>query len=49
MFSAAHLILSPFNSWTQMERVMAEFLRSSAIILMGIAVIAAGVLVVFYG
>ena len=32
-----------------MERVMAEFLRSSVIILMGITVIAAGVLVVFYG
>jgi hypothetical protein len=32
-----------------MERVMVEFLRSSVIILMGIAVIAAGVLVVFYG
>ena len=49
MFSATHLILGPFNSWTQMERVMVEFLRSSVIILMGIAVIAAGVLVVFYG
>jgi hypothetical protein len=32
-----------------MERVMAEFLRSSLIILMGLTVIAAGVLVVFYG
>jgi len=32
-----------------MERVMAEFLRSSVIILMGLTVIAAGVLVVFYG
>ncbi len=41
--------MSPFNSWTQMERVMAEFLRSSLIILMGLTVIAAGVLVVFYG
>jgi hypothetical protein len=32
-----------------MERIMAEFLRSSLIILMGLTVIAAGVLVVFYG
>jgi hypothetical protein len=32
-----------------MERVMAEFLRSSLIILMGLTVIAAGVLVIFYG
>jgi hypothetical protein len=32
-----------------MERVMAEFLRSSLIILMGLTVIVAGVLVVFYG
>ncbi len=32
-----------------MERVMAEFLRSSLIILMGLTVIAAGMLVVFYG
>ena len=49
MFNATRLILSPFNSWTQMERVMAEFLRSSVIILMGLTIIAAGVLVVFYG
>jgi RecG-like helicase len=32
-----------------MERVMAEFFRSSLIILMALTVIAAGVLVVFYG
>ena len=32
-----------------MERSMAEFLRSSVIILMGVSVIAAGVLVVFFG
>jgi len=32
-----------------MERVMAEFLRSGLIILMGVTVMAAGVLVVFYG
>lgn len=32
-----------------MERVMAEFLRSSLIILMGVTVIVAGVLVVFFG
>lgn len=49
MFNATRLILNPFNSWTQMERVMAEFLRSSLIILMGVTVIVAGVLVVFFG
>ncbi len=32
-----------------MERVMAEFFRSSVIIIMGVTVIAAGVLVIFYG
>jgi hypothetical protein len=32
-----------------MERVMAEFVRSGLIILMGMTVMAAGVLVVFYG
>jgi hypothetical protein len=32
-----------------MERVMAEFFRSGLIDLMGMTVMAAGVLVVFYG
>jgi hypothetical protein len=32
-----------------MERVMAEFFRNSLIILMGVTVIVAGVLVVFFG
>jgi len=32
-----------------MERVMAEFFRSGLIILMGVTVLAAGVLVIFYG
>jgi hypothetical protein len=34
---------------TRMERVMAEFLRSSLIVLMGMTVMAAGIVVVFYG
>jgi len=34
---------------TRMERVMAEFVRSGLIILMGMTVMAAGVLVIFYG
>jgi hypothetical protein len=32
-----------------LERVMAEFVRSSLIILMGMTVMAAAILVVFYG
>ena len=32
-----------------MERVMSEFIRSGLIVLMGMTVMAAGVLVVFYG
>jgi hypothetical protein len=38
-----------FNPKTRMERPMSEFLRSGLIILMGMTVMAAGVLVVFYG
>jgi hypothetical protein len=34
---------------TRMERVMAEFIRSGLIVLMGMMVMAAGVLVIFYG
>jgi hypothetical protein len=32
-----------------LERFMSEFIRSSLIILMGMTVMAAGILVVFYG
>jgi hypothetical protein len=32
-----------------MERVMTEFLRSGLIVLMGMTVMAAGILVAFYG
>jgi hypothetical protein len=32
-----------------MERLMSEFLRSGLIVLMGMTVMAAGILVVFYG
>jgi hypothetical protein len=32
-----------------MERVMSEFIRSGLIVLMGMTVMAAGILVVFYG
>lgn len=32
-----------------MESVMAEFVRSGLIVLMGMTVMAAGILVVFYG
>jgi hypothetical protein len=32
-----------------MERVMSEFVRSGLIVLMGMTVMAAGILVVFYG
>ncbi len=32
-----------------MEKVMSEFLRSATIVLMGLTVIGAGVVVVFYG
>jgi hypothetical protein len=32
-----------------MERVMSEFVRSSLIVLMGMTVMAAGILVIFYG
>jgi hypothetical protein len=32
-----------------MERVMSEFVRSGLIVIMGMTVMAAGVLVVFYG
>lgn len=37
------------NFMTRLERVMAEFLRSGLIVLMGMTVMAAGVFVVFYG
>lgn len=32
-----------------MERVMSEFFRSGLIVLMGMTVMAAGILVIFYG
>ena len=34
---------------TRQERVMAEFIRSGLIVLMGMTVMAAGIFVVFYG
>jgi hypothetical protein len=41
--------LTAINVKTHVERRMSEFIRSSLIILMGMTVMAAGVLVVFYG
>ncbi len=41
--------LLSFYRMTRMERVMAEFVRSGLIVLMGMTVMAAGILVVFYG
>jgi hypothetical protein len=38
-----------FHPVTPTERVMAEFVRSGLIVLMGMTVMAAGILVVFYG
>lgn len=38
-----------FQPYDATERVMAEFVRSSLIVLMGMTVMAAGILVVFYG
>ena len=38
-----------FATYDAMERVMAEFVRSGLIVLMGMTVMAAGILVVFYG
>ncbi len=37
------------NLMTRMERVMAEFIRSGLIVLMGMTVMLAGIFVVFYG
>lgn len=39
----------PAHIDTLKESVMSEFLRSGAIVLMGLTVIAAGIAVVFYG
>jgi hypothetical protein len=49
------LIQPSLVSWRQtqhfhaMERVMSEFVRSGLIVLMGMTVMAAGILVIFYG
>ena len=40
---------SPAYIGTIKERVMSEFFRSGAIVMMGLVVMAAGVAVVFYG